>query len=263
MTTTAPSTTADQLRQIFMKGLDAGATVRVRRPNSLFQLELPSYMGDGDGAQIYVRPRAGGKVLVTDLGATRMRISYESSVTPTLDHHLAKLAELHGFALDEGAFSAEVSASDLVPAALGLLQLEAVAERWSVKARVRQRETSRFRTEAFELLSELFPDRVEEQFSNPETDPDGLYTIDAVIHGTRELAIALVPNDVEGERAVSAKLMVESRLPENTVWLAIPRNLEKLRTETRLRLIRSYMPLGNSLADDHEVIRAKLRNMAA
>ena len=39
-------------------------------------------------------------------------------------------------------------------------------------------------------------------------------------------------------------------LPVNTVWLAIPRNLEKLRTETRLRLIRSYMPLGNSLADE-------------
>ena len=69
--------TVDSLRDAFTTGLDAAARVRVRRPGSLFQVELPAYMGDGDAAAIYVRPGKNGSVILTDLGSTRTRISYQ------------------------------------------------------------------------------------------------------------------------------------------------------------------------------------------
>ena len=114
-------TTVESLHHAFASGLDAAARVRARRPGSLFQVELPAFMGDGDVAAIYVRPARGEKLLVTDLGATRTRLSYHRRVTPELDEELGRLAGHQGLAFEDGEIRAEVTTSDLLAASLGLL----------------------------------------------------------------------------------------------------------------------------------------------
>lgn len=254
---------AESMRSLFTRGLDSGATVRVRRPGALYQLELPAFADDGDGATVYIRPRGNGELVVTDLGATRMRISYESSLTPTLDLELGKVARGHGYVLRDGAFECIVPAEELVPAVLGLLQLEAVSEQFVVKTRVRKQEASAFRESVVSLLEELFKGHVETAFTDPVRDPDGLFAVDAVVRTARKpMAIALVPNDLDAERAVSAKMTTQALLP-GALWLAIPRDIDKLRTDSRRRLQKEYMPVVSEYSDERDLARARLIEFAA
>ena len=124
-----PLTLAESLHNAFASGLDAAARVRVRRPGSLFQVELPAFMGDGDVAAIYVRPAKEERLLVTDLGSTRTRLSYTRKLTGELDEELGRIAEGQGLVFEDGEIRAEVASRDLLATALGLLQVEAQAER--------------------------------------------------------------------------------------------------------------------------------------
>lgn len=118
------------LLRSFRDGLNTAIRVRARRPNKLYQIELPAFMGDGDGAQIYVESGDKGKVVMTDLGATCMRISYTTKITKKVEAQLARLAEPQGFSYVDGEFRAEIPLTELMPAALGLLQIQAQAEHW-------------------------------------------------------------------------------------------------------------------------------------
>jgi hypothetical protein len=84
-------------------------------------------MGDGDVAAIYVRAGKNGSLVITDLGSTRTRISYQRKPTGELDEVLAQLVELQGMQLEDGEIRAEVGSRDLLASALGLLQAEALA----------------------------------------------------------------------------------------------------------------------------------------
>ena len=116
-------TTAESLHLAFTSGLDGRARVRVRRPASLFQIDLPAFMGDGDGVAIYVRPAKGDTLVVTDLGSTRTRLSYQRKVTAELDEELGRLAEHQGLVFEDGEIRAVVPTGELLAASLGLLQV--------------------------------------------------------------------------------------------------------------------------------------------
>jgi len=222
-------TTAESLRLAFTSGLDGRARVRVRRPASLFQIDLPAFMGDGDGVAIYVRPAKGDTLVVTDLGSTRTRLSYQRKVTAELDEELGRLAEHQGLVFEDGEIRAVVPTGELLAASLGLLQVEAQAEGLAVGSRRRAREASEFREKVLALLHEVFGNAMQEPFYDKATDPEALFKVDVLVAAPKPLAIAVVPGDLDAERAVSAKLALQATVaPAKTRWIAIPRDMERL-----------------------------------
>lgn len=255
-------TTAEALQRAFASALDSGASVRVRRPGRLFQVELPAYMGDGDAAEIYVRPGEGeGSLVVTDLGSTRTRISYRRELDESIDAELARLADSHGLELVDGELQVEVAPNELLGATLGLLQVEAQAEQLAYVAKRKMREATQFRRQVIELLHELFRDeQLKTPFFDEENDTEGLYKVDALIRGKKPVAIAIVPGDLEAERAIVAKLVLEKSVIPDARWLAIPRDLERLASRTRKRLLDQYWTTGSSF--EREEVQKRLRDLA-
>ncbi len=90
------------LRNIFGQALTVGAGAR-----TFFQVFVPIFMSDGDGAEIYVRPAPRGEFAVTDLGMTRMRLSYSTKVGPNEDSVLRRLASPMGSRSKTGSSSQE------------------------------------------------------------------------------------------------------------------------------------------------------------
>lgn len=255
-------TTVESLHQAFAGGLDASAHVRVRRPGSLFQIDLPAFMGDGDAAAIYVRPAKGDRLLVTDLGSTRTRLSYARRVTGELDEELARLAEHQGLTFEDGEIRAEVGERELLAAALGLLQVEAQAERLGVVSKRRSHEATQFREKVLSLLHRVFGSGMQEPFFDKKADPEALFQVDALIDASRPLAVAVVPGDLDAERAVSAKLVLQSSAPAKTRWIAIPRDMERLTSRTRKRLNREYLTAGSTFDEDRAIVEERLRDLA-
>jgi hypothetical protein len=62
----------------------------------------------GDAALVFVRPEEDGRVTLTDLGHTCMRLSYTRRLTEKTDAVLRALAERHGFTLKQG----EIASND-------------------------------------------------------------------------------------------------------------------------------------------------------
>jgi hypothetical protein len=254
--------TAESLRDAFATGLDAAARIRVRRPGSLFQVELPAFMGDGDAAAIYVRPGKNGSVVLTDLGSTRTRISYQRKPSADLDDELSQLAHLQGLRLEEGEIRTEVEVRDILAAALGLLQVEAQAERLAVATKRRSHEAAQFRGQVLDLLHHIFRDLLKEPFFDAKADPEALYEVDALVQSAKPLAIAVVPGDLDAERAVGAKLALQKAAPPKTRWIAIPRDMERLTSKTRKRLVREYITAGSSFEEDRGIVEERLRDLA-
>lgn len=254
--------TDEALHRAFADGLDASARVRARRRGSLFQVELPAYMGDGDAAAIYVRPGTSGHLVVTDLGSTRMRLGYTRKLTGELDEEIDQLARGQGLVFEEGEIRAEVGERDLLAASLGLLQAEAQAERLGAVAKRRGREAAEFKAEALTLLRSLFGDEIEQPFFDKKNDPEALFKVDALITARKPLAVALVPGDIEAERAVGAKLALRATAPPSTRWIAIPRDMERLTSRTRKRLTREYLAAGSAFEEDRLVVQDRLRDLA-
>ena len=257
-------TTAESLHHAFASGLDAAARVRVRRPGNLFQVELPAFMGDGDVAAIYVRPAEQDRLLVTDLGSTRTRLSYHRKLTGELDEELGRIAEHQGLVFEQGEICAEVATRDLLATALGLLQVEAQAERLAVGSKRRTHEAAEFRQQVLALLHQVFGDTMQEPFYDKESDPEALYKVDALVKAVKPLAIVLVPGDLDAERAVSAKLALQGSCfaPAKTRWLAIPRDMERLTSKTRKRLNREFLTAGSTFEEDRVIVEERLRDLA-
>ena len=206
---------ADTIRAAFVRGLDVAATVRARRAN-LYQLDIPAFCGDGDAVQIYVRAEDDGSVTVTDLGSTRMRVSYHRELGEDVERQLARAASAQGLSVDDGVASSRVELRDLSAAVLGLVQFEAQADRIVASARRKHADAAAFRESVRELLMELFHGRIEAPFFDKALDPDGLYALDAIIRGPHTLAVAAVPGDIEAERAVATKLKMAPSAPPST-----------------------------------------------
>ncbi len=254
--------TAASLRSAFMHGLDASARVRARRP-SVFQVDLPAFMGDGDAAEIYVRLGKRGAVVLTDMGSTLMRMSYHQDPSDEAVSQLESLAEQQGFRIEDGEVMAEVAVGDIMGATLGLLQIEAKAERLAVVTKRRTSEVAAFREQVLELLRDVFPGAMMEPFFDRQTDPEALYKVDALIERPTPLAVAVVPGDLDAERAVGAKLMLQAVAPPRTRWVAVPRDMERLASKTRRRLVREFLPAASSFDDDRTIVRDRLLDLAA
>ena len=139
---------AADLESVLRATLGRTIEVRPRRPNTLYQLEMPAFLADGDASAIFVRPEPDGRVLMTDLGKTCMRLSYTRSLTDELLAALDRLAERHGFRLEEGSLISRMPVTQVAAGALGLVQVEAEAEAVIGVAKARGEQARRFRDAA-------------------------------------------------------------------------------------------------------------------
>lgn len=239
------------------------ASVRARRQGRLYQVEIPAYLADGDPALLYVRPRADSTLEVTDLGHTLMRLSYTRAITEKAERAIGDLAARHGFALEAGEIRVIVPQGELFAAVLGLSQVEAAAE-VALTSTPRGLSVERFKTIVREALVAAFADRCQLDYRDP-SDHDGLWAMDAVIDGPTWLGVAIVPSDIEAERALANKGRLAPELHlrgRKTRWAAIPRDINALSDTTRRRLMASYLAPIPVYDEGHPELREQLGDLA-
>lgn len=255
--------TEQAILQSFRDGLDTKASVRSRRPNRLYQVNLPAFMADGDAAQIYLEVESPSKLVMTDLGATCMRLSYTTKLTKALEAALAEAANAQGFSYADGEFRVEIAPGDMLPAALGLLQIQAQAEQLATRVAKRSQDGIEFRAVVRDFLVEVFGEKVvEAPYVDSKLDEEGDYPLDALVHTKVPIAVATPSSDLSAERSLTSKLKLENSLP-GAQWVAIPRDIERLATLTRRRLMRDFTAVCSSFERDRDSIGGKLRGFAA
>jgi len=119
---------SEELATLLRTAFGERASVRALRPNRLYQITLPVYLADGDAAFIFVEPTDDGRLVMSDMGQTSMRLSYTRASSDSSARALERLAERHGFSLQDGTIRTHVRNNEIVAGALGLLQIEAEAE---------------------------------------------------------------------------------------------------------------------------------------
>jgi hypothetical protein len=248
---------SESLAGTIMRGFGDAATLRTCRPGRLFQVEIPAFLPDGDGVQLYIEPGDGDRVRVTDIGQTTMRLSYTRDIDDAATAALARAAQRNGFMLEGGTLSAEVLEKELIPALFGLAQIQAVAEATIRPAKHRGQRAEEFREIVLSVLREVFAGNLEERVPLPAS-PE-LYEVDAILHGDRPIAIFAVPSDLEAERAIACRFRGQELQVRN--WLAVPRDIEALSAKSRDRLIDAFT-IANSRFDGRLVTR-RLQEMVA
>ena len=253
------------ISEMLRAGFGAEATVRARRPGALFQVNLPAYLADGDAVAVYLRPSADGRLTVTDLGHTCMRLSHTRKLTNQVLATVADLAQRHGFTLAENRIAATIRGHDVLGAALGMIQIQSEAELAVARTVTRGEQSDRFRKVVREILGETFKGKIEFDYHEP-ADKDGLYSIDAMIRAlTMSIGVAITPSTVEAERAVAAKLHLAATLPGGARrrWIAIPKDISALDKKTQLRLMKEYLVPVPKLEDERDRVASKLLDLAS
>jgi hypothetical protein len=231
----------DELKQALGASL-AKATIRVRRPGKLFQVEIPCYLGDGDPALVYVRPETDDAVTVTDLGHTWMRLSYMRRLTQRHEQALQELASRYGLEFRDGRVFTTVPRSEIFAAAIAMAQVQTAAE-VAVTTGGPRLSAERFKKIVREALLEAFAERCRLDYRDP-SDAHGLWVLDAAIIGRTWVGIAIVPSDLEAERALANKghLVPEmEKRGQRNRWVVVPRDIHMLGDTTQKRLMESFL----------------------
>ena len=251
----------ETLARQLAEGYGKTVRIRARRPH-VYQIEVPALLADGDAAQLFVTEATDQTLLMTDLGMTAMRLTYRRALTPDDDKVLSALATRHGFAFEGGVVSSRMPVSELFAGALGMVQVQAQADAAVRLEKARAERSESFKQAVREVLRESFKDRVEFDYGAQGADPEHLFTIDAAIHGGLLLLVAIVPSDVEAERAIGNKGVHDARLTERHRWAVVPRDLEELSKKSRKRLLKEFLPAGSGFAGEQPGVVARLRDLA-
>jgi hypothetical protein len=251
--------TSEEVHSAVRAAFGESARVETKRPG-LYQLHVPMFLSDGDGSQIFLRVARSGALQMTDLGQTCMRLSYLHSLTDEARAEIAAVADRQGFELKEDRLVAEIGMRDLVAGALGLAQVEAVAEA-AITARARRRAGSdNFRQIVRQELGRIFP---EAQFDfHARDDANSKYSVDAMLKGTSHwLGIAIIPSGIEAERAVIAAHYLDGRVPGSGRWVALPRDINQLPDKSRVHLMDTFLVPIPQFADGKNQLSEKLSNL--
>jgi hypothetical protein len=254
--------TAEEIEIAIRAGFGERALIRTRRAGQIYQIQLPAFFSDGDGVNIFVRPSDDGRLRMTDLGQTAMRLSYTRDLNASAAQAMERLAAVHGFDYSNGEITATILLKEIFPAALGLAQIESEAEATIESAAKRGMRSEQFHQVVKEALIEIFGDRCQLNYHD-ETDPYAKYSVDAMITGPVWLGVAVVPSDVEAERAVGSKLWLEPKITARHRWIAIPRNIEQLSAKTRGRLLNEFLTPVTAFENGRDSLPGKLKDLAA
>lgn len=238
------------------------ATLVPRRPGRIYQIDLPAFLGDGDGVFIFVVPGPEATVRLSDLGQTTLRLSYTRRITPQVTSTLGRLADRHGLKLEDGRLFVDVPANEFLAGILALIQVQTAAETAITAAIRRSVSAENFKAIVREAIQEAFAGMVEFDLS----DSERLYSIDAVVRGPgASVGLAVVPSDLEAERAVVSKLkLAELQVPAlPRHWVALPRDINALSDKTRAHLMKEFLAPMPVFEAEREALREKVMSLAA
>lgn len=243
-----------QINRALKDAFGALVSVRARRPG-LLQVNVPAVMGDGDGALIFIRRMSDGRIEITDMGHTAMRATYTQPWSDKMREPLSALSRAQGFEFVDGSVVSHVPDDQLLAGIFGLVQIQSKAEVVLVAAVQRQERSDRFRGDARDVIRAAFPDAVFD-YTDRLLDIDGLYPIDVLIPGPRELAVAIVANDNDAASATMAKMKalqggMAARRPR---WAAVLRNLSDLSQVSHRRLINENFNIPSAEWDDRHAL---------
>lgn len=256
---------APELTRTLQAAFGAEASVRARRPNRLYQIDLPAFFSDGDAAAIFVRLREDGLITMTDLGHTCMRLSYTRSITSEVEGTISRLASKHGFVFNQQRIESDMPPAELLAGALGLIQIESEAEATIAATVARGERSEEFRATVRDELARIFKGSCVFDYHD-KADVDGLFSIDAFITlgDQRPLGVAIVPSNIEAERAVASKLYLAKIVPGNGRWVAVAKDANSLSGKTRMRLMREYLvPVPKYEEESREQFERKLVDLAS
>lgn len=232
----------------------------------VYQLAIPAWMADRDAAAIYVRPLPDGRLRVSDLGQTCMRLSYTQKLEDAELEALDRVAGNHGISLADGELAVDVPPSELLAATLGLVQVESAAEA-SIRANAMRRATSEsFTTAVRAILVEKFNGACRLDYVDEADDPNQHWPIDALIdiRGT-SVGIAIIPSALEAERAIGTKLHFEPKMKAASGrhrWVALPRNLGELTERLQGKVMSEYWVPTRVFDEDRAKAVAKIEEFA-
>lgn len=254
---------AGDIKAALASSMGEAVIVRPRRPG-LYQVTVPAFLIDRDPAAVFVRPMADGRVRVTDVGQTSMRISYTRKLTPDVLEALGSLASLHGIALDEGELSAVVQPDEVLAATMALVQVQTAAE-VSIAVTVRRRASAeQFRREVQDILKEAFRESCLLNFFDAANDSEALWKMDAVIRGPRtDIAVAILGGTTEAERAVGTAAHIRHALRAHQFLVAVPRDINELPDLTRKRVMTEYLVPVPSFSEQRGVLPDRIRQFLA
>lgn len=244
MSNPAPVALESRVRSAVSAAFGGNVQLQMRRPN-LAQLLVPAYMGDADGAFVYVEPTESG-IQLTDVGMTLMRLSYEQDINERTHESLGKLARQHGVNYDEDTGSLTVPIADdgaLVPAVFALVQASTAAESTVGEVRRRHVAEARFRDLVQKQFTDWFGDRCTFGVAGSD-DPHHDYEVDALVRGTENIAVMWANNDLNALRCVSTRWRLDTSVADDNVyfWACVADDSTRLKASTQRRL-RDAFPL--------------------
>ena len=122
-----------------------------------------------------------------------------------------------------------------------------------------------------DVLAEAFKGACDLGYHAAE-DADGLFGVDARIEapGGTLLYIAVTPNEIDAERAVSSKFFIGSSKSEiartsarRSRWIAVPRDANVFSGRTRQRLMQAYLIPVPKYDEEPGGLVPKIRDLAA
>lgn len=233
--------------------------VTSRQSGTVFQVEFPAFLGDGDAAAIFIEHEHGGNgYVVTDLAQTLTRLSCTRDDVFSVLEQLSELAERQGFLVDNGAIRCEVSDKELMGAILGLAQIEACAGSAIGPSTMRALRAEEFRSIVTGALRSLFGADMQENYHSP-ADPNGIYSIDAVLNLGKLVAVVTISSDLEAERAIVNKHCIAQSGGDIKMWIAVPKDINRLGRRTRTRLMQAYIALPEF---DSETLKQRIIDVA-
>lgn len=253
----------EKIESILRFCLGSDVRVVVRRPN-LFQVLVPAYFADRDVVQIFAKPLRSGQLRLTDLGHTRMRLSYTRDVNVEVDDAITDLVESHGFRLDEGRIVFDAYAHELVAGVFGLAQVESAIMTNIPMPKVRRAQDGGFGQKVRELLKESFGDRCDLQVYDRVRDPSADFALDAVIRGKRmTIGVAAVSTNTVAERAVGTQPRAVALVEAPAMgWAVVCQNMDNLAALTRRRLLSTYPLQFPVFEQDRERIPKVINDLA-
>lgn len=120
--------TEEDLKKLVTRVLGESVTVHKMRLPGLYGLHVPAYLDDNDGVGVYVKLLPSGRLVVTDMATTVMRLSFTMEIDDRVDEALTRLAKSRDLEREGGQICAYPDESELAATVYALIQTCTVAE---------------------------------------------------------------------------------------------------------------------------------------
>jgi hypothetical protein len=228
------------------------------------RLSLPVYEADGDAVTVWLKPSLGGWV-VSDMGTTLMRISYDMDIDLLQTGQRARVLETilaeTGIRSQEGTLLTQVAEGELVSALLAFGQ--AIARIGDIKLWSKTRVASTFYDDlGIELARIVGAGQIYKDYVVPDLENGEDYPVDFYLSGgSRPLYVFGVPS---GDKAKLATIVLQRLAAAGLQFesLVVPADIATLPQRDLRRLMNAANDMVDSLTA-REALERKIRHRLA